>query len=188
MNTDKAHSPESIAQLAEGVFTDLHRTIINHESGSLNGDIESVHDMRVNVRRLRVALSNFAFCVPKADRKRIKLISENLASALGGVRDMDVMISAMRAKRIDRSDHEISAISTLIGKLRSRRRSRLKALISYLGSEEYAEFKREIPSKWIKIEDVGTGLRHQHKVAQISKITDDAGSQGVLEEKHGQAA
>src|SRR5262247_3304954 len=115
MNTDKAHSPEFVEQLAEQVFNDLHQTIISHESGSLDGDVEAVHDMRVTVRRLRVALSNFAVCVPKEDRKRLKSRLENLADALGGVRDMDVMIAVMKASLSSRSIRERSAISVLIG-------------------------------------------------------------------------
>ena len=95
MNLHEPRRQESVEQLATQVFTDLHQTIISHESGSLAGDVDSVHDMRVAVRRLRVALSNFAVCVPKEDRKRLRLKLENLAEALGGVRDMDVMIVAL---------------------------------------------------------------------------------------------
>src|SRR5262249_39368908 len=92
MKTGKTHPPESIEKLAERIFTDLHQTIISHESGSVDGGVGSVHDMRVTVRRLRVALNNFAVCVPKEDRKRLLLRLGNLADALGGVRDLDVMI------------------------------------------------------------------------------------------------
>src|SRR4029434_6750387 len=133
-----------------GRFPDFHQANIIHEAGAIDGDVESIHDMRVTVRRLRVALSNFAVCVPKEDRNRLKSRLENLADALGGVRDMDVMISAMKASLLNRSDREMSAISVLIGRLRARRRSRLRALINYLGGEEYADFKRESPSDWIK--------------------------------------
>src|SRR5262245_52298464 len=103
MKTDETHPPESIEKLAKRIFTDLHQTIILHESGSLDGDVESVHDMRVTVRRLRVALSNFAVCVSKEGRDRLKSRLENLAVALGGVRDLDVMIAAMKASLTNRS-------------------------------------------------------------------------------------
>lgn len=151
MDMHEARRPESVEQLARQVFTDLHQTIISHESGSLAGDVESVHDMRVCVRRLRVALSNFAVCVPKEDRKRLRSRLENLADALGGVRDMDVMIAAMKTPPTPRPDQEKSAVSALIGRLKARRRSRLRALMKYLGGEEYVGFKRESPSDWIKM-------------------------------------
>jgi CHAD domain-containing protein len=152
MDINEPRRPESVEQLARQVFTDLHQTIIFHESGSLAGDVDSVHDMRVAVRRLRVALSNFAVCVPKEDRKRLRLKLENLADALGGVRDMDVMIFALKTSPTPRADQEKSAVSALIGRLKARRRSRLRALMKYLGGEEYVGFKRESPSDWIKMD------------------------------------
>ena len=152
MDINEPRRPESVEQLARLVFTDLHQTIIFHESGSLAGEVESVHDMRVAVRRLRVALSNFAVCVPKEERKRLRLRLENLADALGGVRDMDVMIVALKTSPTPRPDREKPAVSALIGRLRARRRSRLRALMKYLGGEEYVGFKRESPSEWIKMD------------------------------------
>ena len=152
MEIHEPRRPESVEQLARQVFTDLHQTIIFHESGSLAGDVESVHDMRVAVRRLRVALSNFAVCVPKEDRKRLRLKLENLADTLGDVRNMDVMIVALKTSPTPRPDPEKSAVSAMIGRLRARRRSRLRALMKYLGGEEYVGFKRESPSDWIKMD------------------------------------
>jgi hypothetical protein len=191
MDTGGTHTPESLEQLAKRVFTDLHQTIISHESGSLDGDVESVHDMRVTVRRLRVALSNFAVCVSKEDRKRLKSRLENLADALGEVRDMDVMIAAMKASLPNRSDLEKSAISTLIGRLRARRRSRLRALIIYLSGEEYADFKRESPSDLIRTaaaEPHSAPVDIQFKMAKASRLTEAREAPEVVEEERGQAA
>jgi CHAD domain-containing protein len=171
---------ESVEQLAREVFTDLHQIIISHESGSLAGDVESIHDMRVTVRRLRVALSNFAVCVPKEYRKRLRSNLENLADALGGVRDIDVMIAAMKALPSSMPGQypgrEKFAISALIGRLRARRRSRLRALMNYLGGEEYAGFKRESPSIWVKGNEP-SGLYEPYQPYS-----------GPAQEEHGQAA
>jgi CHAD domain-containing protein len=180
MDTYEAPRPESVGQLAEQVFTDLHQTVIFHESGSLAGDVESVHDMRVAVRRLRVALTNFSICVSKEDRKRLRSRLENLADALGGVRDMDVMIVALKTSPTPRPDQEKSAVSALIGRLRARRRSRLRALMKYLGGEEYAGFKRESPSDWIK-------MNEPHRSYESHK-SHSGHSQTSSEEGHGQAA
>jgi CHAD domain-containing protein len=177
------HEPprsESVEQLARQVFTDLHQTIISHESGSLAGDVDSVHDMRVTVRRLRVALSNFAVCVSKEDRKRLRTILENLADALGGVRDMDVMIAAMKAWSPISYDKEKAAISELIGRLRARRGSRLRALMTYLNGAEYTGFKRESPSDWLNVNETYR--------SQESHKFNSEGHQAFPEEEHGQAA
>jgi CHAD domain-containing protein len=180
MYIHEPRGPESVEQMAGKVFTDLHQTILSQESGSLAGNVESVHDMRVAVRRLRVALSNFAVCMPKEERKRLQLRLENLAEALGGVRDMDVMIAAMKTLLTPLSDQEKAAVSALIGRLRARRRSRLRALMKYLGGEEYMKFKRESPSDWIKMN--GT---HRSKESDKSH---SGRSQTSPEDEHGQAA
>ena len=180
---------ESVEQLARQVFTDLHQTIISHESGSLAGDVASVHDMRVAVRRLRVALSNFTVCVPKEERKRLRLRLEKLADALGGVRDMDVMIAALKTSPTPRPDQEKSAVSALIGRLRARRRSRLQALMKYLGGEEYVGFKRESPSDWIKMD--GTFSPYESHSESSQAFTQESSrhvamrTQGFSEEEHG---
>ena len=179
MDIREPRRPESVEQMARQIFTDLHQTILSHESGSLVGDVESVHDMRVAVRRLRVALSNFAVCVPKEDRKRLQLRLKNLADALGGVRDMDVMIAAMKTSPTPSPDQEKSAVSALIGRLRARRRSRLRALMKYLGGEEYVGFKRESPSDWIKMNGTFT--------PQESGKSHSGRSKTSPEEEHGQA-
>jgi CHAD domain-containing protein len=180
MDIHEPPRPESVEQLARQVFTDLHQTIVFHESGSLAGNVESVHDMRVAVRRLRVALSNFAVCVAKEDRKRLRSSLENLADALGGVRDMDVMIAALKTSPTSRSDQEISAISALISRLRTRRRSRLRSLMNYLGGEEYAGFKGESTSDWVKMN--GTYRSYD------SYKSNSGRSPELPEEEHGQAA
>jgi CHAD domain-containing protein len=166
MDINEPRRPESVEQLARQVFTDLHQTIIFHESGSLAGDVDSVHDMRVAVRRLRVALGNFAVCVPKEDRKRLRLKLENLADALGGVRDMDVMIVALKTSPTPRPDQEKSAVSAMIGRLRARRRSRLRALMKYLGGEEYVGFKSESPSAWIKMDGTFGSYESHSEISQ----------------------
>jgi CHAD domain-containing protein len=180
MDTHEDHAPESVERLAKQIFNELHQTIISHESGSLDGVVESVHDMRVGIRRLRVALSNFAVCVPKEDRKRLRLRLENLANALGGVRDMDVMIAAMKASLAIRSDEERPAISALIRRLQARRRSRLRALINYLRGEEYASFKREFSSERINDEQAQPHFEIPSGDVDVRPK--------AIEEEHGQAA
>ncbi|MGE0130980.1 MAG: CHAD domain-containing protein [Blastocatellales bacterium] len=179
MNTHEAPAPESVERLATRIFTELHQTIVSHESGSLSGDVESIHDMRVAIRRLRVALSNFAVCVPKKDRRRLRIRLENLADALGDVRDMDVMIAAMKTMLLTRSNEERSAISALIRRLQARRRLRLRALINYLRGEEYAGFRREFSSEQTDAEPAEP---------RPEPVDIRPGGTEMIEEEHGQAA
>jgi len=134
---------KSADQLSKHIFIDLQQTILSHEEGARRGDVESVHDMRVSIRRLRVALSNFAVCLSREDYQRLRSRLENLANAMGGVRDLDVMISALTRSLSNRSGDERHAIAALIKRLRSRRRSRMRNLVKYFNGDEYLAFKRE---------------------------------------------
>lgn len=182
MSTGETHTSESVEQFAKRIFTDLHRAITSHESGALDGNAESVHDMRVAVRRLRVALTNFAVCMPKEDRKRLQSKLENLADALGGVRDMDVMIAAMKTSMLTRSEQEKTAVAGLIQRLRARRRRRLRALMNYLRGEEYADFKHESSFGLIGSESLSGAEEIQTRAPEAPEPLE------VIEEEHGQAA
>ncbi|MGH9838348.1 MAG: CHAD domain-containing protein [Blastocatellia bacterium] len=148
---------DSVDQLAKTVFTDLHRTIVSHEAGAGAGEVEAVHDMRVAIRRLRVALVNFAVCLPREDRKRLRVRLENLAKALGGVRDLDVMIAALESNLLTRLGEDRPAISAWMRRLKSRRRARLRQLTEYLRGDEYAAFRREFSTEAQPLEQQSHG-------------------------------
>ncbi len=179
MTTNEAPSAESAERFAKRAFSELHQTIISHETGSLDGDREAIHDMRVAIRRLRVALSNFAVCLPKEDRKRLRVRLENLADALGGVRDLDVMIAAMKTSLPNRPEEARTEIAALIRRLRARRRLRLHALANYLRGDEYAGFRREFSPEQTNIESINLAK----PAAESLEIP-----QEMIEEEHGQAA
>src|SRR5256885_2364093 len=90
---------QTTVQLTERVFAELHATIIAQELGVRQGDVEAIHDMRVATRRLRVALSNFGACWTKAQRQQIKFWIQSLADALGEVRDLDVLMDALKPQQ-----------------------------------------------------------------------------------------
>ncbi len=175
MPTPETPEAESIEQLARRTFAELHRAIIFHETGALAGSVESIHDMRVSIRRLRVALSNFAFCLPRDERKRLRATLEHLANALGHVRDLDVMIELMKATMPNRSEPERAALAAVIRRLKARRRHRLRALIAYLHGDEYAGFKRQFPSET---------AAHAPENAIVVSATNPHS----VQEEHGQAA
>lgn len=141
METSEPFSPETMKEFAHNLFRELHQAILQHEAGALSGNVESVHDMRVGIRRLRVAMNNFAVCFHKKERRRWRNRLENLAHALGGVRDLDVMIEALKGQAIIRTEPDRQTILAFVRRLRARRRRALQNLKTYLASEEYAEFK-----------------------------------------------
>ncbi|MCI0339165.1 MAG: CHAD domain-containing protein [Acidobacteria bacterium] len=143
-SSEKAVVPT--AQFARGILIGLHQTTVAQEAGALEGDVEAVHDMRVAIRRLRVALSNFAVCLSREDRRRLRARLKHLADALGLVRDLDVMIAALESARKTSPTEDHPAIKSMIRRLRARRRRQHRQLINYLRGEEFADFKREFSS------------------------------------------
>ena|SRR5258706_1059678 len=143
MTSESSPQVEATEQFAKRLFRDLHKAITQHESGATAGKVEAIHDMRVGIRRIRVALNNFASCLPKEDRRRLRTTLEHLAQSLGGARDLDVMIHALRSKQADKSEEDRAAIGAFVRRLRARRRRRHRQLIGYLQSDEFANFKDE---------------------------------------------
>jgi CHAD domain-containing protein len=130
----------STEEFSTGVILELYQTIIDQEQGAIKGDVDAIHDMRVAVRRLRVALSNFACTQSREDGRRFQSHLKNLADPLGEVRDFDVLIEALAPRSNE------GAIKSVIGRMRERRRRRLHKLVEYFQSDEYAIFKREFSS------------------------------------------
>jgi triphosphatase len=146
-------------QYARRVFAELHQIIIMHEEEALKGNVDSIHDMRVAIRRQRVALSNFAACLPREDRRRLRARLESLSEVLGGVRDLDVMIAVLKVALSSRPVEDHEAIISLIRRLKARRRRRYHRLVDYLQSQEYMDFRSEFPP----VEPAGkTAEREEH--------------------------
>jgi triphosphatase len=131
-------------QFAVGVIAELYQSIIAQEQGAISGDVEAIHAMRVAIRRLRVALSNFASTLSREDRRRLQSRLKHLAEPLGEVRDFDVMIAALESSRTVNPGED--AIKSVIGRLRERRRRRHRKLVGYLRGEEFADFKQDFSS------------------------------------------
>ncbi len=67
-----------------------------NEAAALSGlDPEGVHEMRVAVRRMRVALSDFKVIIPVAQVDWLKCESKWLISSLASARDWDVFLSEL---------------------------------------------------------------------------------------------
>jgi hypothetical protein len=86
------------------------------------------------------------------------------------------MIVALKTSPTLRLDQEKSTVSALIGRLRARRRSRLRALMKYLGGEEYVRFKSESPSDWIEMD--GTFMAYESH-SEISRAFTEEPSRHV---------
>ncbi len=137
---------ESTASFARKLVLELQQAILHYEPQAISGDVEAVHDMRVGLRRLRVAIKNFAACFSEEDRQQWRNRMEHLADALGSVRDLDVMVAALMSQQASRPAQpaeEQAAFTAFLGRLQTRRRRKLRELRVYFRGEEYAEFKQQ---------------------------------------------
>jgi CHAD domain-containing protein len=137
---------ESTEELARRVIGELYKTVLTHEESVLEGQVEAIHDMRVATRRLRVALRNFAVCCQPEERRRLNARLQQLATALGEVRDFDVLMTALKQLLLSRPPAERIYIAAFIRRLRDRRRRRLRRLQAFLRGEDYAVMKGDFPS------------------------------------------
>lgn len=135
---------ESNRELSARVFRDLCTLLLSFEEGSREGDVESVHDMRVTARRLRVALSNFAVCVPLELRRKVKESLDELALALGRVRDIDVMLESLPAIEAGEPAARHPIIEDLRTRLTRRHRYHHQRLVGYFKSENFAALKSSL--------------------------------------------
>lgn len=109
-------------------------------------DVETIHDMRVAVRRMRSLFRLLApyEAAPAARHtpslKSVRRPAQALASRLGQVRDWDVLIRDLRAhlKRLPAARQ--LALKPLLNNWLARRREAQRALIVFLDGEAYAEW------------------------------------------------
>lgn len=132
--------PEAGRKILAGEFLKM----LKLEAGSRTGeDIEDVHKMRVAIRRTRSALRllrpyykskiSDAF---SADLRRIMI-------ALGGVRDLDVLIHDLSQFQTSLSSEGHATIRTVIEALDQRRVAARKDLNKVLDSKSYRRFQKE---------------------------------------------
>ncbi|HEX9995648.1 MAG TPA: CHAD domain-containing protein [Abditibacterium sp.] len=95
---------ESAASGASKLFFYLWNSAFSHAQGTLDGDADALHDMRVDLRRLRTTMSNFegAKTSPLLSKKlRAEIRGARaeigiLGDKLGAVRDFDVLEDYVR--------------------------------------------------------------------------------------------
>ena len=95
---------DSAAGGASKLFFHLWNSAFSHAQGTLDGDADALHDLRVDLRRLRTAMSNFegpktAPLLSKTLRNEIRGARADigvLGDKLGAVRDFDVLEDYVR--------------------------------------------------------------------------------------------
>ncbi len=140
-----AISSETTAELARRVFSELQSLLFSFEQAARGGDVEAIHAMRVTTRRFRVALSNFAFCLPVEVRSDVNARLSQFADTLGRVRDLDVMLESLAMMPAGTTLVRQKVFEDLRRRLLHRRRYHLRRLMLYFKSENYEALKKVLP-------------------------------------------
>lgn len=139
-----AISSETTAEVARRVFAGLQSLLFSFEQAAKGADVEGIHAMRVTTRRFRVALSNFAFCLPLEVRRDTNARLSELADTLGRVRDLDVMLESLALMQIETTLVRQKVFADLRRRLLQRRRYHLRRLMVYFKSENYEALKKAL--------------------------------------------
>jgi CHAD domain-containing protein len=134
---------QTMAEAGRLVLRFHFERMLAHEDGARAGeDIEAVHDMRVATRRQRAALALFAgYYKPKAIRPFRRGLKA-LASRLGAVRDLDVLLEAARAYQAGLPPASALGLDQVLGAWAARRDAARADLLAHLDSREYRRFHK----------------------------------------------
>jgi CHAD domain-containing protein len=107
---------------------------------SKTSDADTVHDLRVAIRRFQSCLKLFRDCFPKAEAKKIRKRLRAIMNLTAAVRDCDIAIGlGLRA--------ELAAESPLLASWRDERNQAAQRLISTLKRATKGNFSDKLRSR-----------------------------------------
>ncbi len=129
-------APRSFEEL-RGRLREQLREIERHDPGTrLGRDPESLHDMRVGVRRLRASLRAGQELVA-TDTEELDERLKQLGQVLGEVRDLDVLLARLEAETAELGGEDARRAGPLLAVLRTERSCSRSRLLAALRSDEY---------------------------------------------------
>lgn len=99
-------------------------------------DPEGVHDVRVASRRLRAAMDVAVGCFPGSWYKPLHDAAKEITTALGDVRDRDVLLEYLVKERDEMSSNERAGIERLIARIERERDSARANMLTFLAELE----------------------------------------------------
>ncbi len=118
----------------------LRRLAFQVSRGAKNGDADSVHDLRVAIRRLSRCLRVFSQFYPDRSWKKIRTRLSELMQVAGGVRDRDIGLKLLAEAGVGRR-------SAILAKLEAERRKAGRDLLLELRRWNKRDFSRKWRSR-----------------------------------------
>jgi CHAD domain-containing protein len=118
--------------------------MLQHEQGTILGeDIEELHDMRVAVRRMRVAFEIFRDAFEPKVTKRHRKGLRATGRALGRVRDLDVFIEKANRYLETLPEEQRQGLSPLFHAWEEQRQTARQRMLTFLEGKRYRSFLEE---------------------------------------------
>jgi len=180
--------PDAPLEALRALLRDQLREILAHDPGTrLGTDPESLHDMRVGVRRSR-ALLRAGRALSGDDLQPLSDELAWLGEALGSIRDLDVLLERLRgqAEKLDPPDRV--AAGRLLRTLERQRASARRALLKTLDGERYLrlldQFERTVDELQPSGDDVGLEKLAEKQLRKLRRAVRAAGDDPADEELH----
>ena len=134
---------DPVAEAGRRVFVRQLRRMKSHEAGSRTGaDIESVHQMRVAIRRMRSLFNLIGAHYRHGNVSEFERGLREIARALGAIRDLDVLILDLGDFQASLPPDSQEALAQVVALLDDRRRVSRVRLNKLFDSKRYARFLR----------------------------------------------
>ena len=158
----------------------LARMIAKEKGTRDGGDAEDLHSMRVATRRQRAAWRIFGEAFRKGRTKAHRGRLREVATRLGAVRDLDVLLEAADAYRGDLTVAEQRALEPLFATWRVHREDARQLLIRELDSDGYARWLDDY-AEFVRHEGLAAG---QTGPTEPHRVRDTAGSRILASYEH----
>jgi CHAD domain-containing protein len=151
-----APPPDSPVEALRGLLREQLREIERHDPGTrLGHDPESLHDMRVAVRRLRALLRAGKELIV-ADMSELDGRLKELGAVLGEVRDLDVLLARLEDEAAELGGEDAQQARSLLAALRTERSCSRARLLGALRSPQYLSLLDDTARAIDELEPTGT--------------------------------
>jgi triphosphatase len=149
----KAEEVELAADMpAKAAFQSIASTclkqVVANKPAILSGNAEGIHQMRIGLRRLRAAISLFAYMVSDAEVRTIKAELKWITNELGPAREFDVFLTKVVAP-LERQHARLVGMRSLSQDLEDRREAARKRALTAVCSKRFRELTLNIAA-WLE--------------------------------------
>lgn len=134
-----------MTEAVRAVMARQYQDMLANEAGCRSGkDMEAVHDMRVAIRRLRVAFRLFGGYYRRGTVRKLEQELRSAGRALGAVRDLDVFNKSAVEYLQTVSRGQRDELDPLLADWQTRRQKAQKQLIGYLDGPDFKRLLNDL--------------------------------------------